>query len=138
MLYNPYFLFDGKAEEAINLYEKAFGGTPRIIKYKDAPKSEDFQPPVELLERVMHGELRFNNLVFMICDSSPMSPVTNGNNVQVSINFDTKEEFTKAFDVLKDGAKVLLPPSETFFAEYYTTFEDKFGVTWQFLLLKAH
>lgn len=138
MKYNPYFLFDGNAEEAINLYAKAFGGEKRIMKYKDAPPSPDFVIQEELKERVMHGEVIFADLVFMICDSSPMSPVTSGNNVQVSINFDTKEEFEKAFSVLKDNAKIFLPPGETFFAEYYTTFEDVFGVTWQFLLLKAH
>jgi len=138
MKYNPYFLFDGKAEEAINLYAKAFGGEKRIMKYKDAPPNPNFVVPEELKERVMHGEVNFGDLVFMICDSSPMSPVSSGNNVQVSINFDTKEEFEKAFNILKDNAKVLLQPEATFFAEYYTTFEDKFGVTWQFLLLKAH
>jgi len=138
MRYNPYFLFDGKAEEAINLYAKAFGGESRILKYKDAPPNPEFKIADELMERVMHGEVNFGDLVFMICDSTPMSPVVTGNNVQVSINFETKEEFEKAFEVIKADAKIFLGPEETFFAEYYTTFEDKFGITWQFILLKTH
>ncbi len=138
MKYNPYFLFDGQAEEAIKTYTKAFNGESKIMKYKDAPPNPNFQIQEELKEKVMHGEVRIGDLIFMICDSSPMNPVKSGNSVQVSMTFENKEEFQNAFDVLKTNAKIFLEPSETFFAKYYTTFEDSFGVTWQFLLLQAH
>ena len=136
MKYNPYFLFDGHAEEATNLYAKAFNGEVQMMKFKDAPPNPNFTVPEELMERVMHSEVRFNDLVFMLCDSSPMEPVTNGNNVQVSIIFDEIDELTKVFDVLSIDGNIAMAPGETFFAKYYTMFTDKFGVTWQFIVQK--
>lgn len=79
MKYNPYFLFDGKAEEAIHLYGDAFNGETQVLKFKDAPPNPNFQTPEEIKELVMHGEVRMNDMVFMICDATPMQPVTVGN-----------------------------------------------------------
>jgi PhnB protein len=137
MKYNPYFLFDGKAEEATNLYAKAFNGQSQIMKYKDAPPNPDFQMPEEMKELVMHSEVRFDNMVFMICDATPMQPAKIGNNVQVSFTFENKESFQKVYDILSDGSKIAVAPEANFFAEYYASFEDKFGVTWQLIVPKA-
>lgn len=137
MKYNPYFLFNGNAEEATNLYAKAFNGESQILKFKDAPPDPNFQIPEEMKELVMHSEVRFGDMVFMICDATPMQPARAGNNVQVSFTFEDKEAFQKVFDVLSDGGKIAVPAEANFFAEYYAMFEDKFGVTWQFIVPKA-
>lgn len=137
MKYNPYFLFDGKAEEATQLYAKAFHGETQIMKYKDAPPDPNFPMPEEMKELVMHSEVRFGDMVFMICDGTPMQPAKIGNNVQVSFTFDDKESFQKVYDVLSDGAKIAVAPEAAFFAEYYAMLEDKFGVTWQLIVPKA-
>lgn len=137
MKYNPYFLFDGKAEEATHFYAKAFNGESQIMKYMDAPPNPNFQMPEAMKELVMHGEVRFGDMVFMICDGTPMQPARAGNNVQVSFTFDDIESFHQVYDVLSDGAKIAVAPESNFFAEYYAMFEDKFGVTWQFIVPKA-
>ena len=56
--------------------------------------------------------------------------------MQVSSTFDDKESFQKVYDVLSNG-KIAVAPEANFFAEYYAMFEDKFGVTWQFIVPKA-
>lgn len=137
MRYNPYFLFDGKAEEAIRLYGEAFNGETQVLKFKDAPPNPNFQMPEEMKELVMHGEVRMNDMVFMICDATPMQPVKVGNNVQVSILFENKESLESVYGKLSAGGKIAVPLEANFFAVCYAMFEDQFGVTWQLIVPKV-
>lgn len=86
---------------------------------------------------MIHSEVKFGDMVFMICDGTPMQPARAGNNVQVSFTFDDSESFQKVYDVLSDGARIDVAPDTTFFAEYYAMLEDKFGVTWQLIVPKT-
>lgn len=134
MKLNPYIVFDGTALEAADLYQKAFGGTTQIMKFKDAPANPDYPMSEEYLEKVMHGEVRFGDNSILMCDDSPFSNLKNGNRVQLTITFFEDEAFYQALDVFKPVSQMVVQPEKTFFAKQYTCFEDPFGVAWQLIL----
>ncbi len=134
---NIYLNFQGQAEEAVLFYAEAFGGqTPNILKYGDMPVNPDFPLPDEAKNLVMHTELSIGEQVIRISDTLPTASYEKGNDVQISVDFDTEADFDHAFKVLGDGSTTIVPVGPSFFANKYTYFVDKFGKSWHFILPK--
>ena len=53
-----------------------------------------------------------------------------GNNFNVSVSVDNREEADRLFSVLSEGGKTIMPMSDTFWGEYFGMFTDKFGINW--------
>jgi PhnB protein len=69
---NPYLNFDGTAEKAIALYERALGAkTEALQRFGDIPGEA---PPPGAAQRVMHALLRVGPGVIMISDTPPGMP----------------------------------------------------------------
>jgi PhnB protein len=129
---NPYLIFNGKCEEAFNLYKSVFGGEFQggIMRFGQAPPSES---PVseEEANHVMHVVLPIGNTVLMGSDtSSAHGDVSTGTNFWVSITADSEEEADRIFKGLSAGGKVTMPMEKTFWGAYFGMFSDKFGINW--------
>ncbi len=136
---NVYLNFQGQTEEAVLFYAKGFGGqTPRILKYGDMPANPNFPIPEEAKGFVMHTELNIGEQVIRISDVLPNMPYTKGTDVQISVDFNTEEEFDAAYAVLSEGCATIVPVGPSFFANKYTYFVDKYGKAWHFILPKKH
>ena len=53
-----------------------------------------------------------------------------GNNIQLSLEADSKEEAEKLFNGLSAGGKPEMPLSDQFWGAYFGMFTDKYGVKW--------
>ncbi len=125
---NPYLVFDGDAEKAIRLYERALGATTEgLMRFGEAPG-----PSVgsEHRNRVMHALLHVGAGVVMISDSMPGKPVPAGTNVQVCLDFDDADDLRRRFELLAAGGKVVMPPQDTFWGATFGMLTDAFGVGW--------
>lgn len=130
----PYLYFNGNAEEAIALYQKALKAKePEIMRFKDQP-SPDL--PAELENRVMHAEVAAEGVSIYISDSMG-EEIQVGNNVQINLNCDSEEEVRWLFDTLVEGGKVEMDMQDTFWGAFYGSVTDKFGVTWSFNFQKT-
>ena len=131
MKITPYLNFNGNCADAIQLYEKAFGVKANIMKYKDAPPSEEYQLSADTENFVMHACLtnRKDYTVFL-ADVPPNMPTTFGNGMSISIELDSVDKVKSAFETLKEGGKVTMELQETFWSKYFGSVEDKFGVNW--------
>jgi PhnB protein len=81
----------------------------------------------------MHVSLPVGNgNTLMGCDipDSRGYPVTVGNNCQISINADSKEEADRFFNALSAGGNVVMPLADAFWGAYFGMFVDKFGINW--------
>ena len=56
--------------------------------------------------------------------------LTVGNNIQLSIEAESKNEVDKLFKGLSSGGKVTMPLADTFWGSYFGMVTDKFGVQW--------
>lgn len=131
---NIYLSFKNQTEEAFNFYKQAFGTEfvdGRINRYKDMPGGDKM--PAEEQNLVMHVGLPVGNGNTLMGSDIPESrghSVVVGNNCQVSINADSKEEAARLFNSLSDGGKVTMPLADTFWGAYFGMFTDKFGINW--------
>jgi PhnB protein len=56
--------------------------------------------------------------------------LTLGNNIQITINPESKEEGERIFNGLSAGGKVEMPLQDTFWGAYFGMLTDRFGVKW--------
>jgi PhnB protein len=127
---NPYLNFDGTAEQAIKLYERALGAKAEgVQRFRDMPGDK---PAPETANRVLHATLRIGAGLIMISDTMPGMPLTVGSNAHVCLDFDDAQEMPGKFDALAAGGKVTMPLQDTFWGAKFGMLTDAFGINWMF------
>ncbi len=134
-----YLNFAGDTEEAFDFYRSIFGGEVRgdIMRYRDLPSmdgTEDVPPLAEeekdLVAHVALPLTEQSTLMGTDITSAEPEKLIVGNNVQIMLEVDTGSEAEALFGKLSEGGRVVMPLSETFWAENYGECEDKFGIHW--------
>jgi PhnB protein len=132
---NPYLNFNGTAEKAIQLYERALGAkTEGLMRWGDVP---EMKVAPENRNRVMHAVLHIGEGVVMLADGQPGQPAATEPNVHVCLHFDDVGDMTTKFEALAKGGKVTLPPQDMFWGARFGMLTDAFGVRWMFNCQKA-
>jgi PhnB protein len=132
---NPYLNFDGRCEEAMNFYKRAFGGEfmGPVLRWGEAPGCEEFNLAEEDKGKVMHMALPISDgNVLMASDSlKGIGPaLVAGNSVSIAIGANTRQEGDRLFGKLSEGGEVQMPMSDAFWGGYFGSFVDKFGIAW--------
>jgi len=130
MKISPYISFNGNCEEAVLFYEKAFNVKAEISRYKDAPKENDYQVQEGTENLIMHAQFELNGEMIMFADMPPEYPVTTGNNIAITAEFENTESAKSVFDALKEGGNVTMELQETFWSKCFGSLIDKFGIYW--------
>lgn len=131
---NPYLNFDGDTEEAFNFYKSVLGGEfmGGIMRYKDMPDSDKLSESDK--NKVMHVALPVGKDTYLMgtdtIESIGSPKLVVGNNCQILIAPESKEEADRIFNGLSKGGKVEQPMQDMFWGAYYGAFADKFGVNW--------
>lgn len=120
--------------EAIKLYEKAFNAKANCFQYKDTPPSEEYPIKPGTEEFVMHGILPVGSSAIYLADTTPDRPVTFAGGSFPCVELDSAEEVRAAFEILKEGGKVLFEAQETFWNKCYAELEDRFGIKWSIMI----
>lgn|SRR5690554_2523819 len=131
MKIQPYFNFDGKAEEAFEFYREVFGGELTKMKMGDAPGSEKMKE--EEKNRMMHISLRVSDdLLLMASDIVPSMghKLKLGNQTYISISPDSRKEADRIFDKLSEGAEIEMPLADQFWGDYFGSLVDRYGIMW--------
>lgn len=124
----PYISFKGNCEEAINFYKDKLGAELLFMqRYGDSPmagKGPD--------DKVMHCTLKIGDSHVMACDNvfEHQNPTTVGNNVTLALGTKDVPEAETLFEKMSDGATIVMPIQETFWAERFGMLTDKFGINW--------
>lgn len=127
---NAYLNFQGNTEEAFNFYKSVFGGEFTVLqRFKDVPDS-GMSP--EDQDKLMHVSLPIGGNVLMGTDAVGLQGKNYlaGNNFQLSVAVDSKEEAEKIFNSLAVGGDIKMPLQETFWAPAFGMLNDKFGIQW--------
>jgi len=124
----PYLMFSGNCEEAINHYKDCMDG--EIIytqRYGDSPMAME-----GMNDKVMHCTLKIGDSHIMAADSMPGQPAAIGNNVHLAVGSDDVSKAESMFGKMSEGGTVTMPMEKTFWAERFGMLTDKFGVNWMF------
>lgn len=124
-----YLFFDGDCLEAMTHYAEVLGGqTMAIIRNSDAP-----DPAVRMHggdDLVMHMNVLIDGTLVMASDA-PGDMYDRPRGFRVAIAPSSVAEFDRIHSALTLGARsVEMPPGETFFAERFAMFTDRFGTPW--------
>ncbi|VTP97085.1 VOC family protein [Sphingobacterium daejeonense] len=133
---HAYLNFNGDCNQAFDFYQKVFNSERLGTYFYDDIPAEPNQPPLpeDAKGKVMHTAVKINNET-MLMGSDVVEgfghALTNGNSTYIMLDVESPEEAKQYYDALSEGARVMeMELGETFFAELYSSFQDKFGINW--------
>ena len=127
MQVQPYLMFNGRCEEAIEFYKKALGAkVEMVMRFKEAPEGQ-CAPGIE--DKIMHSSFRIGDTVVMASDGM-MQDKPEFKGFSLTLNPNTEAEAERLFGALSDGGQVHQPLIKTFFSPKFGVLADKFGVSW--------
>lgn len=127
----PTLNFGGNCRDALNMYEKAFGGKITcLITYREADDPA-YNPLLKENQKdyIYHGELSLGDQRIIMSDHVDMEFTTCYTNF-LTIMFDTKEEVKRAYEIMKEDSKTIYPMERTQYSACRVVFVDKFGIRW--------
>ena len=122
---STFFLFDGRAEEAVNLYVSLFPESSISAIEKYGPEGPGKEGSVKLAQFVLNGAS------FMAIDSPVKHEFTFTPAVSVYVSCATEYEVTALYGVLSEGGEVFMPLDAYPFSKKFAWISDRFGVSWQ-------
>lgn len=129
MKVNPYLFFDGTCEQALKFYADVLGAKiEAMMSYKDMPPNE--RTPADWKDKIMHARISLGSYDIMASDAAP-GDYNKPQGFDLTLNIDTVEEAERIYKALSGGArKISMPLGETFWAQRFGAFTDKFGTPW--------
>ena len=136
MKVEPYLMFEGRCDEALEFYRRALGAeVTMLMRYKDNPEPAagagcaEGTGPGPRPEMVMHAAFTVGETLVMASDGMG-SGKPNFQGISLSLNPETETEAKRLFDALADGGQVQMPLGKTFFSPAFGMVADRFGVSW--------
>ena len=138
---NPYLMFDGRCDEAIEFYRRAVGAeVTMLMRFKDAPPAPpsadagNCEPTPGTENKVMHASLRIGSTEVLASDGNcGNAPKFEG--ISLSLTVATAADANRLFTALSEGGQVQMPLTKTFFSDAFGMVADKFGVSWMVYVL---
>jgi PhnB protein len=124
-----YLNFDGNCREAMTFYQQCLGGELEVMTFRDIPP-DDFEPPADALDRVMHAYLSDGTFSLMASDTMPGTNYTVGNHASLLLQCDSAAQVDERFAALSAGGSVNMPPADVFWGAYFAAATDRFGMGW--------
>ena len=124
----PYLMFNGRCEEAIDFYRRALGAeVGMMLRFKQAPDQSMITP--ENSDKIMHANLKIGDAEVLLSDGM-CSGQQSFEGFSLSFTVATEDEAERRFNALADGGQVRMPLGKTFFSPKFGVLADKFGVGW--------
>lgn len=135
MQIQSYLFFEGRCEEAIELYKKALGAeVEMLMRIKDSPEpAPPGTHPPGSENKVLHAALRIGGAVLMASDGYCRGkPSFQG--FSLSLDARDEAEAKRMFGALAEGGEVRMPLGKTFFSPCFGMVADRFGVPWMIIV----
>lgn len=136
MKVEPYLMFEGRCEEALDFYRRAIGAEVKVVmRYKEnpdpagAPGCADGSGAGPTPEMVMHAEFAVGSTTLMASDGMG-SGKAKFEGISLALSPASADEARRLFDALADGGQVQMPLAKTFFSQAFGMVADRFGVSW--------
>jgi PhnB protein len=123
---NPYLTFNGNAREAMQAYQRIFGGDLTLSTF-----GEFGAPDPAIADQVMHGQLETDaGYTLMGADNPPAVEFSPGNTVTISLSGDDAAQLHRYWDALTDKGTVTVPLEKQMWGDEFGQCVDRFGVSW--------
>ncbi len=126
MQIQPYLFYNGRCEEAIELYRAAVGAeVTMLMRFKDSPEPTSHGSE----DKVMHASLRIGDSTLLVSDGR-CSGQLSFEGFALSLVVANDAEAEQRFAALSNGGQVQMPLAKTFFSSKFGMVTDRFGVLW--------
>jgi uncharacterized glyoxalase superfamily protein PhnB/uncharacterized protein YndB with AHSA1/START domain len=132
-----YLNFPGNTEKAFLFYKSVFKTEflgKGIERFGSIPPDANHPPIADAVKKmVLHVELPITGNHILMATDAPAEmgfTLTQGNNMHICIEPETREETKRIFDELSAGGNITMPLQDMFFGSYFGQFTDKFGINW--------
>lgn len=123
-----YLYFNGNCEEAMRFYADTLGGEILgVFRNSSAPSPEARMPGGDHL--VMNMSMKLGSATMMASDA-PDEYYTKPQGFSISVSPASLEETDRVYGTLSKGGNVTMPLGETFWAERFAMFTDRYGTPW--------
>jgi len=126
-----FLMFEGQAEEAVNVYVSLFKASKieHIVRYGPGQAGTEGS--------VMHARFTLGDQEFMAIDSNVKHAFTFTPSMSLYVQCDSVIEIDTLFARLSEGGAVMMPLGPYPFSKKFGWLADKFGVSWQLTLRDA-
>ncbi|HEY4336377.1 MAG TPA: VOC family protein, partial [Puia sp.] len=132
-----YLNFPGNTEEAFRFYRSVFRSEfagEGIRRFGDLPADAGHPPVAEAIKKmVLHVELPITGGHILMGTDAPKEmgfTLTQGNNMHICVEPETREDAKRLFDELSAGGNITMPLEDMFFGAYFGELSDRFGINW--------
>ncbi len=132
-----YLNFPGNTEEAFLFYQSVFKTefvANGIQRFGDLPADANQPPMADAVKNmVLHVELPITANHILMGTDAPKEmgfTVTQGNNMHISLEPDTRAEAKRLFEGLSAGGNISMPLQDMFWGAYFGSFTDRYGINW--------
>lgn len=124
----PYLIFNGNCREAMEFYADLLDGEITYMQtHADSPIASE--TPSEQQDKILHASVKAGDVVLMASDSPP-EHYARPQGVFVSLNLDSADAAERIYAELAKNGHVFMKLEETFWAERFAMFTDRFGTPW--------
>ena len=123
-----YMTLARNCEEALNFYRDVLKGEIEFLqRYKDV---EGIAVEEEDKEKILHAQLIFGGNKLFLSDANRYQPVKSGNNLSLTLEFESGEEQQRVFDLLAEEGEIKMPLEDQFWGSRFGSVIDKYGFSW--------
>jgi PhnB protein len=123
---NPYLSFGGNARQAMEFYQRVFGGSLALNTFGELGAEGSAGA-----DKIMHGMLETDSgFTLMGADTPPDMEYAPGDTITVSLSGDDVDELRGYWSALSDGGVVTVPLERQMWGDEFGTCTDRFGVPW--------
>lgn len=140
-----YLNFPGTTEEAFLFYRSVFKtefSGNGIQRFGDLPADANHPPVAEALKKmILHIELPITGGHILMGTDAPKEmgfTLTQGNNMHLSLEPESREEAQRLFEGLSAGGTISMPMQDMFWGAYFGSFTDKYGINWMINYTSNH
>jgi PhnB protein len=139
MQVQPYLIFEGRCEEAIEFYKKALGAkVEMLMRFKDNPEPQGdapgCAPGAGQADKVMHAALKIGDTTVM-CSDGMASNKPNFQGFSLSLDAKDEKDAKRMYAALGEGGgKEVMPLGKTFYSPCFGMVADRFGVNWMVIV----
>ena len=123
-----FLMFDGNAEEAMNLYASLFKQSEILSITRYGANEAGNEGTVQQALFTLNGQQ------FMCIDSTIQHAFSFTPSMSLFVRCDTEEDVDAVFAKLSQDGQILMPLGEYPFSPKFAWVSDKFGVSWQLSL----
>jgi predicted 3-demethylubiquinone-9 3-methyltransferase (glyoxalase superfamily) len=126
-----FLMFDGQAEEAMNLYTSLFEGSEIVSVVRYGPDEAGAEGSV------LHATFLLSGQLFMAIDSSVEHAFDFTPSISLYVMCETETEIDRLYEELSRDGEVNMPLDSYPFSEKFAWVTDRYGVSWQLNLANS-